>query len=240
MEIITKADNKKKYSKSNFTETNLHQESIQLNLNTLFEDDISDSFSKNHHTSSSLIDKKTPLDNWVEEFLIKDYSTFKVRKSLNSIYESNFDKQSLIDGKVEESKKALKRKIYKMLKEEQVFTGYTSLIEFHFEELLKYKPLKFKEILNEIFIEEFDKPEILSKLIEVVSNFDYEVLYPFNITMVIGSLNHVDLRVVEASVAAIEKWENKNHAVILKNISFPSPWMEKYISEVISYLESCD
>lgn len=132
-----------------------------------------------------------------------------------------------------------KNKAIRLLKNEDIAIGYNSMTERFFNDLLVEDPSFLKDLLNHIVIDVFKNEEILQKFIEVMSNLDYDSLYPTNTILALGTVNHANVGVQEAALAAYEKWDDKRNLNILKNIKYTTGWIEKYAKEIIDYLESC-
>lgn len=193
----------------------------------------------------------------LKPFLIKDLDTQS--KHINYIEENKddyivvekhpistnvkfYDERTSADSSdLQDEKKIqlIKNKALRTLMNEDVAVGYSSMTERYFNDLLKEDVLLLKDILNHIYKDVFDDAEILQKFIEVMSNLDYELLHPTNTILAVGVINHVDVGVQEAALAAFEKWDDKSNANFLKNINYTTGWIEKYAEEIIDYLESC-
>lgn len=131
------------------------------------------------------------------------------------------------------------RQAINLLKNENIIVGYTSASELYLEELLLQDITQLKEVLNSVYTAIFSNPELLQKFIEVISNLDYESLYPTNTILALGVINHTDVGVQEAALAAFEKWDDKRNLSFLYNINYATPWLKDYADDVINYLESC-
>ncbi|MGR9544826.1 hypothetical protein [Priestia megaterium] len=132
-----------------------------------------------------------------------------------------------------------KRKVVNMLINENIAVGYTSMTEMYLNQLLKADLSLTKDVLNLIYSEHFDNPDILQKITEVMSNLDYEKLYPTNTILVMAIISHTDINVQEAVIASFEKWDDKRNLKYLNNINYTADWIEDYANSVIDYLESC-
>ncbi|HDR8123586.1 hypothetical protein PDN28_14500 [Bacillus cereus] len=169
-------------------------------------------------------------------------------QSVNSINEmkygdknnvSSFHVTNEIEKLTSKRNELLKRKILNMLKNENIEVGYTSMTEMFLNKMLKNDLSETKDIINLIYFDVFDKPKLLQKLVEVVSDLDYEKLSPLNKIIAVGVINHKDVGVQEAAIAAFEKWDDKENLKLLMNIQYTTPWIEDYAKEVIEYLEGC-
>lgn len=132
-----------------------------------------------------------------------------------------------------------KNKVLRILLNEDITVGYTSMTERFLNDLLIEEPLLLKEVLMHVYKEVFTEKEVLQNFIEVMSNLDYKSLYPTNTIIAVGMINHKDIGVQEAAIASFEKWDDKKNIGMLRNISYTTEWIESYANEVIEYLESC-
>lgn len=130
-------------------------------------------------------------------------------------------------------------KALRLLMNEDIAVGYSSMTERYFNDLSKEDVSFLKDVINLVYKDAFDNVEVLQKFIEVMSNLDYELLYPTNTILAIGVINHIDVGVQEAALAAFEKWDDKGNVNMLKNINYTTGWIGKYAQEIIDYLESC-
>lgn len=167
---------------------------------------------------------------------IDDYDNLSKRKTLSAIEEVDRNRYAE-KNKIEINN--LKRQVLHMLKNENIEVGYTSMTEFFLANLLKQNVYQLKEILSLLQVENFDKPEIMQKLIEVMSNLDYKLLYPTNTIIALSFINHNDIGVQEAAIASFEKWDDKRNVNLLNNINYTANWIENYAKDVIQYLEGC-
>lgn len=131
-----------------------------------------------------------------------------------------------------------KNKVFAMLKSENVIVGYSSETERYLEYLISQDKDIVKNIFQIIIHNEFDNPIILQKAIEVFSNLNDEDLNPSFSLVLIATINHKNINVQEASIAAFEKWDNKSNITLLKNINYTTPWIKDYADSVVEYLES--
>lgn len=133
----------------------------------------------------------------------------------------------------------IKDNAIRTLVNDDIMVGYSSLTENYFKELLNKDVSIFKDVLNLVYYEVFDNDENLQKFIEVMSNLDYELIYPTNTILALGAINHINIGVQEAAIAAFEKWDDKKNTKFLKNIHYTPEWIKNYAHNVIEYLESC-
>ncbi|WP_322552034.1 hypothetical protein AAB109_11350 [Priestia megaterium] len=220
-------------------------ENIKTNITNSSVDSESSIYKKSVDSESSTYKKKD-----INAFIKKEGNLYSVKEnSSNSnndtVYSKESTASSLQDTRNENRTKKKryeleKRKVLNMLINENIAVGYTSMTEMYFKQLLKVEGTSLtKEVINLIYAEHFDNPEILQKITEVMSNLDYDELYPTNTILALGMTNHTDINVQEAAIAAYEKWDDKRNLKFLKNINYTADWIEDYANSVIDYLESC-
>jgi len=166
--------------------------------------------------------------------------TFKENISLSSSRDSisyfgNFE------NNLEKRISKCKKRIINLLTNEDVIVGYSSRSQDYMARLiLNNEENLVKEAISQLFIENVDNFDFTYKLIEVMSNLEYKKLYPNNTFIAFSSVNHKDVRIQEAAIASIEKWEDSRNLKYLKNIDYTTEWIEEYANNVINYLESCE
>lgn len=133
----------------------------------------------------------------------------------------------------------LKKEFEMLIKEEDIVAGYVSKSQSWLEEQLLENP-SIKQIILELNRSFFDSPHNLSKLIEVVSSIDYNLLTPYNHCLIQASISHQDIEIQEACIASYEKWEDKENLKFLRHTSFSNDFVKNYADEVIRYLEEIE
>jgi hypothetical protein len=94
-----------------------------------------------------------------------------------------------------------------------------------------------REWINDLFLNRFDDPFVLSAILRVIAHFDYQQMYPQGITIAVAATVHTDAEVRECGVRCFESWEAPENINILKNLSFPEDWLSEYLADVIAELE---
>lgn len=205
---------------------------INLSLSSSFESQVNEKTLLWSHKHKPVTSEKMAINNKSQNSVIRNINDNITSSNLTSSLNSPF---TLKDNE----KIIYMNRIKTMLNNEQIEVGYSSLTENYIESILEDNPNLTKEVINSIYIENFADPAFLHKLIEVVSNLDYEKMYPTNTILALGTLNHKDVRVQEASIASFEKWDDKKNLSVLQNIEFCNEWLKEYAEEVIEYLEGC-
>jgi hypothetical protein len=94
-----------------------------------------------------------------------------------------------------------------------------------------------REWINDLFLNRFDDPFVLSAILRVLAHFDYQQMFPQGITMAVAATVHADAEVRECGVRCFESWEAPESIIILKNLFFSEDWLSEYLADVIAGLE---
>jgi hypothetical protein len=94
-----------------------------------------------------------------------------------------------------------------------------------------------REWINDLFLQRFHDPSVISAILRVIAHFDYQQMYPQCITMAIAATAHEDAEVRECGVRCFESWETPESLNILRQLSFPEDWLSEYLAAVITELE---
>jgi hypothetical protein len=137
---------------------------------------------------------------------------------------------------------AEKRAVYlvNLTSKDEFIEGETSTTELYLTSLYKENPAIFAESFQKTWLKlyELADAEILANFISIISAIDYEWLTDKADALVLGGCSHVDPYVNEATLRAIEAWEEPKHIVYLSNIrAFDINWLEDYRKEVVNYIE---
>lgn len=92
--------------------------------------------------------------------------------------------------------------------------------------------------LNELFINNFNRPALASDLLLLVGRLPYKIANPTGVTMAIAGFSHSNAAVQEAAIRAFENWANIDSLKILLNVDVKPAWLRKYLDNVISDLKA--
>lgn len=104
----------------------------------------------------------------------------------------------------------------------------------------KYSFRILGEVLQTIYVEYNDYPNMLAGICKGLERFDLDEVLPWGPTMLSGLLVHKSEVVKEYAVSLIENWSDTTLLPILRNLECSSLWLQEYISDVVKYLEGCD
>jgi len=115
--------------------------------------------------------------------------------------------------------------------------GYKTPADDYIQDALNTYETFAREWLNELFLQNFECPRILSAILRVIAHFDYYQMYPQGITIAIAATKHADVEVQECGIRCFENWESPESIPILKSITLPENWLNDYLQDVITDLE---
>jgi len=118
--------------------------------------------------------------------------------------------------------------------------GYKTPVDDYIKDALRRYETFAREWLNEIFLQNFERPQILSAILRVISHIDYSLMYPQGVTIAIAATRHADIEVQECGVRCFENWESPESLPILRSLTFPEHWLNSYLLDVITDLEELD
>ncbi|APW49188.1 hypothetical protein O4M77_15720 (plasmid) [Acinetobacter sp. YWS30-1] len=156
--------------------------------------------------------------------------------SSSSKFESATDLTSHLSIEAEKNSK----KLIRILKQDEFVPGELNKTQLFLENLLVKNKDLFREVFQKTWLQIFPEKNTIHiiNFISMASYFDYDVLDDRADVLVISGCSHIDIRVNEAAIRAIESWEQKKHIDFLKAIK-PTEveWLESYKSNVIKILE---
>jgi hypothetical protein len=126
-----------------------------------------------------------------------------------------------------------------MVKEDFV-EGETTATELYLIALYKENPVLLEESFQKTWLKLYQLADfnILANFISIVSAIDYEWLKDKADALVLAGCSHCDEYVNEATLRAVEAWEEPSHINYLNTIRpFSMVWLEDYRKEVINHIE---
>ena len=94
-----------------------------------------------------------------------------------------------------------------------------------------------REAANELYLEYYNDPHVLTGLLIMMGTLDYEAAEPQGQTMALGLLQHEDISVRDRAIQAFERWNSKKGLPVLKSLHCDRAWLQRYVDKVIAYLE---
>ncbi len=153
------------------------------------------------------------------------------------------DTRSSLENKInrkreEELLKKFTPKFLEAIEDEDFEFGYISKSETIIREQLEINALATRNWLNHIFIRNFHNEKILIGILRILGRFEEKTIFPQGNTMALAALSHKNPEIKELAIRAFENWSSINSLKTLKKIKVKPDWLQEYLVDVISDLES--
>jgi hypothetical protein len=163
----------------------------------------------------------------------KEHNMISVINTIvNPLYENSMEQENLF------SFQQKTRQFINCLYEENFEYGKESQSHLFVRKQMMINPEATKEWLSELYIDNFQKTDILIGILRVISRFTREEINPIGDTIALAALLHKDEEVQETAIRAFESWGGEKSLKILQEASVTSKWVQEYLSEVISDLRA--
>ena len=195
-----------------------------------------DFFSPSKETSSFTSQPFTVISVGICENMIlsdeKDSTDTEKKYSLSSSINSQ-NRQKLVSF---DDKTSL---FLSILKETDFEDGYENAAIIFFREMLNIDFATAIIWINNFYINNIDDYDVIEKVLRILSFVKYEektmAAFPIIATSAIALGNN---QVKEAAIMAFENWRTKNCLNILKQIEVNTEWLNSYLQQVITELET--
>lgn len=74
-------------------------------------------------------------------------------------------------------------------------------------------------------------------LCKCLISFDYDEVFPWGQSILVGLLNHRNETVKEYAVSLLDNWKRIELVDLLKNLEIKSNWLSEYVVSVIRAIE---
>lgn len=212
---------------------NLLSRNELISVNELLDKSFSRFYSISGESSSDKKENEEELRQSIEQTKIDKNATIK-QNLLQSQTEALV---SACEMDTTQTKEHFKNNLLQLLKNVEFEFGYKTQADDYINNAIDSYDVFVREWVNEMFLENFENPYILSSILRVISHLDYSQIYPQGITMAIAATRHDDIEVRECGIRCFENWESHESIPILKNLSFSEDWLSDYLFSVITDLE---
>lgn len=214
-------------------------------------------FDLKYHIDSSVLSEQSLQEKRAYDLLTKilksvDSSTFagnvqdsSVGLTLNqySLHEVSPDNRTGFSSKIESDKTlADKKRMIAIIQSCYFEAGAWTEADSFFESLRFYNnsidvPLR---ILSDIVNHSLADDHILEGALHILSNYSYEEITPYGITMAIAcAVNHSPV-IQDLLIACFEKWNSQDSISILESLELDETWLKEYRDEVVEQIKSSD
>lgn len=129
------------------------------------------------------------------------------------------------------------KQLIQCIREQHFEYGVTSDADKLISKQMAINTLAIKSILNDLFIKNYDKPDILVGLLQVISRLSVEQINPEGYNMVNVAISHENIEVKETAIRCLENWSDNKSLKILQSISVNEAWLQDYINTVVNDIQ---
>ncbi|MCT4662770.1 MAG: hypothetical protein N4A40_12985 [Tissierellales bacterium] len=175
----------------------------------------------------------------------EDFNTLFMEGAILNNYKNTHQNNSNVEGIVLYEEKdnyidtvyieaeRMSKEIYRKIQREEFEVGYFSKTGQYFKEKLEANRLISMTALNKCLMDNFEKSDIVYGIFSIISEFEYEEMYPEAVSMLLNGGVYDDDNVKEAVVRIFEHWCNEDSLRLIQKVKFSDPWLEDYKNEVI-------
>lgn len=180
----------------------------------------------------------TKIIKIVLENILNEYND-NMKKIYNSLYES-FNNRIIksifeYDENTETDYETIKTILEVKINRSEVEWGVISEFdEYVIENIQNENVLK---AINQIYIDNFNNEDILIKILNAISEVEYEKVNPYGQTIAIAAISNKNLVVKQKAIETFERWHNEESIKILENIDVREKWLKKHVEKVIEDLK---
>ena len=152
-------------------------------------------------------------------------------------YKSNYLKSVIEDESLKEKKnyEEYKQELEDILFSSEIEWGfYSEFDEFVIEHV---EDEYFMKAINEIYIQNYQNENVLIKILNAISEVEYEKVFPFGQMTAIAAVSNKSLVVQQKGIEAFERWKQEDCIPILENLDIKENWLKKYVEKIISNLK---
>ena len=95
----------------------------------------------------------------------------------------------------------------------------------------------FGESFQSIYIRNNSEINCMCGLCKCLISFDYDEVFPWGQSILVGLLNHRNETVKEYAVSLLDNWKRIELVDLLKNLEIKSNWLSEYVVSVIRAIE---
>ena len=200
--------------------------------NFIEKDDVSLNKIDSEYISDTKI-RKIVLENVLNEYNdnMKKIYNYLYETFNNKLIKSEFDYDENTETDYETIKTILEVKINRSEVEWGILSEFD---EYVIENIQNENVLK---AINQIYIDSFNDENVLLKILNAISQIEYEKVNPYGQTIAIAAISNKNIIVKQKAIETFERWHNEDSIKILENIDVKEKWLQRYLEKVIAYLK---
>ena len=186
------------------------------------------------HNNIDLLFNQLLFDSSIKEDI------FNISQNTDIVFwsPSNIDENLINKKRALQLEKEFTQDLITYLCEDDFEYGYENRADFLVKSQMEVNMLATKEWLNKIYVNNFNKPEVLISILRLVARIQSDCIFPEGKMMAIAALSHKDPIVQECGIRAFESWGTLDSLNILQNVKVSSDWLQEYLDKVIEDIKS--
>ena len=129
------------------------------------------------------------------------------------------------------------RQLVKSIKEQHFEYGVTSDTDNLVSKQMNINILATKSTINDLFVKNYNKADILVGLLQIISRIPTEQINPEGYNMANLAIAHENHEVKETAIRCLENWGDEKALKILQTISVDIAWLQDYVNSIINDIQ---
>lgn len=169
-----------------------------------------------------------------------------INETNNNLIEPIIEFKSNYLKSVQEDENKKEKKMYNDYKQELEDILFSSDIEWGiYSEFDKFvmehvEDEYLMKAINDIYVRNCQNEEVLMKILNAISEVEYEKVYPFGQITAIAAVSNKSLAVQQKGIEAFERWKREDSIAILENLDIKENWLKKYVEKIINNLKKVE
>lgn len=169
-----------------------------------------------------------------------------INETNNNLIEPIIEFKSNYLKSVQEDENKKEKKMYNDYKQELEDILFSSDIEWGiYSEFDKFvmehvEDEYLMKAINDIYVQNCQNEEVLMKILNAISEVEYEKVYPFGQITAIAAVSNKSLAVQQKGIEAFERWKREDSIAILENLDIKENWLKKYVEKIINNLKKVE
>ena len=169
-----------------------------------------------------------------------------INETNNNLIEPIIEFKSNYLKSVQEDENKKEKKMYNDYKQELEDILFSSDIEWGiYSEFDKFvmehvEDEYLMKAINDIYVQNCQNEEVLMKILNAISEVEYEKVYPFGQITAIAAVSNKSLAVQQKGIEAFERWKREDSIAILENLDIKENWLKKYVEKIINNVKKVE
>lgn len=209
------------------------------NKEIIFDDNSFIQYEDNSLNTNIIIDKNISILDYIKNKHIKEVSPNLLSKSKLQLRKFDSAPNTIFDNLTEFKRAVVKKFKISILSEELDF-GVIGKTTKNMEEFLLINPDYTVNAITQLALDNFDDVNLVYSVLHTLAHVKYNLIAPAGVTFALTASRHKNIEIQDFSIQCFDMWESKDSLGFLKVIEIDTPWLNDYLQEVITNIESID